>query len=163
VVPFNISCGTCFMCTDGLQSQCETTQVRERGTGAALFGYTKLYGQVPGGQAEFPAGAVREHVADQGAARPEGSTFPVPVRCAASGVAGAGVCDVPDGGSLVVLGLGPIGDMAPGSPANRAYRGDRRGLVPERLQRARRHGVTTIDLNDHGGDLAEVIRDRTGA
>ncbi len=46
VVPFNISCGHCFTCDHGLQSQCETTQVREQGTGAALFGYTKLYGQV---------------------------------------------------------------------------------------------------------------------
>lgn len=53
VVPFNISCGHCFMCRRGLQSQCETTQVREYGSGAALFGYTKLYGQVPGGQAEY--------------------------------------------------------------------------------------------------------------
>src|SRR5690349_1774465 len=33
VVPFNISCGQCFMCSHGLQSQCETTQVREQGTG----------------------------------------------------------------------------------------------------------------------------------
>jgi threonine dehydrogenase-like Zn-dependent dehydrogenase len=53
VVPFNISCGTCFMCGQGLHSQCETTQVREQGMGAALFGYTKLYGKVPGGQAEY--------------------------------------------------------------------------------------------------------------
>src|ERR671925_490445 len=53
VVPFNISCGHCFMCAQGLQSQCETTQVRKQGKGAALFGYTKLYGQVPGGQAEL--------------------------------------------------------------------------------------------------------------
>ena len=53
VIPFNISCGHCFMCGSGLQSQCETTQVREYDTGAALFGYTKLYGQVPGGQAEY--------------------------------------------------------------------------------------------------------------
>ena len=51
VVPFNISCGHCFMCRRGLQSQCETTQVREYGSGAALFGYTKLYGQVPVWQA----------------------------------------------------------------------------------------------------------------
>lgn len=41
------------MCTRGLQSQCERTQVREYGSGASLFGYTKLYGQVPGGQAEL--------------------------------------------------------------------------------------------------------------
>jgi threonine dehydrogenase-like Zn-dependent dehydrogenase len=53
VIPFNISCGHCFMCDRGFQSQCETTQVHEQGTGAALFGYTKLYGQVPGGQAEL--------------------------------------------------------------------------------------------------------------
>jgi threonine dehydrogenase-like Zn-dependent dehydrogenase len=53
VVPFNVSCGTCFMCGQGLHSQCETTQVHEYGTGASLFGYTKLYGQVPGGQAEY--------------------------------------------------------------------------------------------------------------
>src|SRR5688500_10125558 len=52
VIPFNISCGHCYMCDQQLYSQCETTQVREQGKGAALFGYTKLYGEVPGGQAE---------------------------------------------------------------------------------------------------------------
>ena len=53
VVTFTIACGQCFMCLRGLQSQCETTQVKDQGSGAALFGYTKLYGQVPGGQAEL--------------------------------------------------------------------------------------------------------------
>ena len=53
VIPFQISCGSCFMCDLQLYTQCETTQVREQGKGAALFGYTKLYGQVPGGQAEY--------------------------------------------------------------------------------------------------------------
>src|SRR4029450_8586897 len=52
VIPFNISCGLCFMCDQQLYAQCETTQVRKHGKGAALFGYTKLYGHVPGGQAE---------------------------------------------------------------------------------------------------------------
>ena len=51
VIPFNISCGHCWMCGRGLYAQCETTQVREQGKGAALFGYTSLYGSVPGGQA----------------------------------------------------------------------------------------------------------------
>src|SRR5436305_11625392 len=37
VIPFNISCGGCWMCDHGLQSQCETTQVREQNKGAALF------------------------------------------------------------------------------------------------------------------------------
>ena len=50
VVPFNISCGHCFMCTVGLQSQCETTQVRKQNKGAALFGFSSMYGSVPGGQ-----------------------------------------------------------------------------------------------------------------
>src|SRR3954471_6562449 len=53
VMPFQISCGHCFMCERDLQTQCETTQVREQGMGAMLYGYTKLYGEVPGGQAEF--------------------------------------------------------------------------------------------------------------
>src|ERR687890_1473484 len=53
VIPFNISCGGFWMCGQGLQTQCETTQVRDQGMGAALLGYTKLYGQVPGGQAEY--------------------------------------------------------------------------------------------------------------
>src|SRR5213080_2540374 len=45
VMPFQISCGHCYMCSSGLQTQCETTQVRDQGMGAMLFGYTKLYGQ----------------------------------------------------------------------------------------------------------------------
>ena len=53
VVPFNVSCGTCWMCERRLYSQCETTQNRDHGTGASFFGYSKLYGQVPGGQAEL--------------------------------------------------------------------------------------------------------------
>ena len=47
VIPFQISCGHCFMCDRQLYTQCETTQVRDQGMGAALFGYSKLYGEVP--------------------------------------------------------------------------------------------------------------------
>ena len=53
VVPFNISCGFCWMCERGLQSQCETTQVRDQNKGASLFGFSSMYGSVPGGQAEY--------------------------------------------------------------------------------------------------------------
>ncbi|EKT77296.1 Zn-binding alcohol dehydrogenase, partial [Rhodococcus opacus M213] len=53
MIPFQISCGNCFMCNLQLYTQCETTQVREQGMGAALFGFSKLYGEVPGGQAEY--------------------------------------------------------------------------------------------------------------
>ena len=53
VIPFQISCGSCYMCDQQLYTQCETTQVRDQGMGAALFGYSELYGEVPGGQAEL--------------------------------------------------------------------------------------------------------------
>ena len=53
MIPFQIACGSCVTCGQDLQTQCETTQVREHGMGAALFGFSKLYGQVPGGQVEF--------------------------------------------------------------------------------------------------------------
>ena len=53
VVPFNISCGRCWMCHEQLYAQCETTQNREYGKGASLFGYTKLYGHVPGAQVQL--------------------------------------------------------------------------------------------------------------
>jgi threonine dehydrogenase-like Zn-dependent dehydrogenase len=162
VVPFNVSCGTCFMCTGGLQSQCETTQVHEQGTGAALFGYTKLYGQVPGGQAELlrvPFGNTLPIKVPHG---PKDQRFLFLSDVLPTAWQAVAYADVPDGGSLVVLGLGPIGDMATriaGQQGVQEVIGV--DLVPERLQRAREHGVTTVDLNDHEGDLGEVIRDLT--
>ena len=69
VIPFNISCGHCWMCKHGLQSQCETTQVHDHDRGAALFGFSTLYGEVPGGQAEY----LRVPHADYGAVKvPDG-------------------------------------------------------------------------------------------
>ena len=91
VIPFNISCGHCWMCDQDLQSQCETTQVREHGKGASLFGYTKLYGQVPGGQAEL----LRVPQAHYGPIKvpdgPAGRALPLPLRRAADGLAGGRV------------------------------------------------------------------------
>ncbi len=163
VVPFNISCGTCFMCSTGLHSQCETTQVHDYGTGAALFGYTKLYGQVPGGQAEY----LRV---------PFGNTLPIKVPDGPPDQRYLFLSDVlptawqavqyaavPEGGSLVVLGLGPIGDMATRVAlhlgAQTVIGVD---LVPDRLARSAARGVTTVDLNEHDDDLADHIRSLTG-
>ena len=61
VIPFVIACGNCFFCQHDLMSACETTNT---GPGAAinkkiipppaaLFGFSHLYGGIPGGQAEF--------------------------------------------------------------------------------------------------------------
>jgi threonine dehydrogenase-like Zn-dependent dehydrogenase len=161
VVPFNISCGTCWMCSQGLQSQCETTQNREKGFGASLFGYTKLYGQVPGGQAEY----LRV---------PFGNTLPIKVPDAPLDDRYVYLSDVlptawqavqyagiPEGGSVLVLGLGPIGDMATRVAkhlgAGRVIAAD---VVPERLARARRNEVQVIETTAQA-DVVAQVRDLT--
>ena len=161
VMPFQISCGHCWMCHQGLMTQCETTQVREQGRGAQLFGYTELYGAVPGGQAEF----LRVPQADGTSIKvPEGPpderyvylSDVLPTSWQAVEYA-----DIPDGGSVVVLGLGPIGDMCARIAAHRGHRVIAIDLVPERLERARRRGIEVIDLNDHDNDMGEHIRGMT--
>ena len=122
VVPFNISCGTCFMCRNGLQSQCETTEVIEYGSGAALFGYTKLYGQVPGGQAEY----LRVPLADHNHIK-VGTDLPDDRYLFLSDILptawqGVEYANVPDGGTLVVMGLGPVGQFAARVGVHRGYR-----------------------------------------
>jgi threonine dehydrogenase-like Zn-dependent dehydrogenase len=165
VVPFNIACGHCAMCNRGLQSQCETTQVREHGCGAALFGYTKLYGQVPGAQAEY----LRVPHADYGPIKvPEGPpddrflflSDVLPTAWQAVQYAGP-----PISGSLAVLGLGPIGEM---SARIAKHLGVERvigvDLVPERLERARSRGIDVLDLEafDDDADLVVAVQELTG-
>ena len=153
VVPFNIACGSCAMCSTGLQSQCETTQVREHGKGAALFGYTKLYGQVPGGQAEY----LRVPQAHYGPIKvpdgPPDDRFVYLSDVLPTAWQAVKYADVPKGGSVVVLGLGPIGSMACRVAAHLGA-GTVIGIdrVPERLERARQHGATVLDLEEFGGD-----------
>jgi threonine dehydrogenase-like Zn-dependent dehydrogenase len=162
VIPFNVSCGHCFMCGKGLQSQCETTQVREYGTGAAFLGYTKLYGQVPGGQSEF----LRVPQAHYGPIKvPEGppdDRFVYLSDVLPTAWQAVEYADIPDGGELLVLGLGPIGEM---SCRIAQHRGVEHvmgvDLVPERLERARAHGVDAINLED-AEDLPELVRSKTG-
>ncbi len=164
VVPFNISCGHCFMCDHGLQSQCETTQVTEYGTGAALFGYTKLYGQVAGGQAEL----LRVPHADYGPITvpdgPPDDRFLFLSDVLPTAWQAVEYAQVPDGGSVVVLGLGPIGDMAARIAAHRGA-GLVIGvdLVPERLARLRARGIDVLDLSELDADgVIEAVRERTG-
>jgi threonine dehydrogenase-like Zn-dependent dehydrogenase len=161
VVPFNVSCGTCFMCSTGLHSQCETTQVRDQGMGAALFGYTKLYGQVPGGQAELLRVPFANTLPIKVPEGPPDDRFVylsdvLPTSWQAVEYAG-----VPDGGSVVVLGLGPIGDMCARIAAGRGHRVIGVDLVPVRLERSRARGIEVLDLREHESDLAEVIREMT--
>lgn len=158
VIPFTISCGHCFMCRRGLQSQCETTQVTEYGSGASLFGYTKLYGQVPGGQAEY----LRVPLADYNHIR-VGEELADDRYLFLSDILptawqGVDYAAVPEGGTLVVMGLGPVGQFAASVGVHRGYRVLAVDPVSERRELAERHGALTYDLTD---DVVAQLRDLT--
>ena len=158
VVPFNISCGHCYFCEQQLYSQCETTRDRGklaqaasllgRGRGASLFGYTHVYGAVPGGQAEY----MRVPQAHFGPIKvPEGSPderFLYLSDVLPTSWQAVAYADVPEGGTLGIWGLGPIGQMC----ARIAYHlgaGRVIGIdqVPERLSLGAKYGVETIDFS----------------
>ncbi|MCW4355533.1 glutathione-dependent formaldehyde dehydrogenase [Hoyosella sp. YIM 151337] len=160
VVPFQISCGRCFMCEHGWQTQCETTQVREYGTGAALFGYSELYGRVPGGQAQYlrvPHADGTTIKIDDG---PDDQRYlylsdVLPTAWQAVEYAG------PEPGSTVaILGLGPIGDMAARIAMHRGLRVIGIDRVPERLQRTKDRGAETID-SARVDDVGDAVRELT--
>lgn len=161
VMPFQISCGHCHMCGKGLQTQCETTQVREQGMGAALFGYSELYGSVSGGQAEY----LRVPQA-------QNTTITVPHEHAddrylylsdvlPTAWQGVEYAQVPDGGTVVVLGLGPIGDMAARIAQHRGYRVIGVDPVAERRARQAHRGVEVLDPTAVPGEVGDAIRDIT--
>ncbi|MGW4220305.1 zinc-dependent alcohol dehydrogenase [Streptomyces bacillaris] len=164
VIPFNVSCGHCHTCGQGLHSQCETTQVHEYGTGASLFGYTKLYGQVPGGQAEYlrvPFGNALPIKVPHG---PSDDRFVYLSDVLPTAWQAVEYADIPPGGSVTVLGLGPIGAMAARIALHRGA-GLVIGvdLVPERLDRVSRYGATCLDLRryDKRKELGDAVRDLT--
>ena len=162
VIPFNISCGHCWMCTRGLFAQCETTQNRDQGKGASLFGYTSLYGAVPGGQAEYlrvPQAQFGPIVVPEG---PTDQHFLYLSDILPTAWQGVKYAEVPQGGTLAVIGLGPVGQLATriGKQlgAGRVIGVD---LVPERLALAREHGIETLDLREVD-DVAEALIEMTG-
>ena len=158
VVPFTISCGRCTMCSQSLPSQCETTQVTEHGSGAALLGYSKLYGQVPGGQAEH----LRVPHADYGLMK-VGTELPddnylflsdiLPTAWQAVQYAG-----VPAHRTLAVIGLGPVGQLSARIGRHLGARVFGIDPVPERRAMAERHGIEVLDLAE---DTVGEIRERT--
>jgi threonine dehydrogenase-like Zn-dependent dehydrogenase len=161
VIPFNISCGSCWMCSRGLFAHCETTQVREQGKGASLFGFSELYGSVPGGQAEYlrvpqahfgpikvPDGLPDEHYLYLSDILP-------------TAWQGVRYADVEQGGTLAVIGLGPVGQLAARIGVHFGLRVIGVDLVPERLTLAEKYGAETVDLTEHK-DVSEVLIELTG-
>ncbi|MGW5574681.1 zinc-dependent alcohol dehydrogenase [Nocardia thailandica] len=161
VVPFQISCGHCYQCDQGLTTQCETTQVREQGSGAALFGYSKLYGQVPGGQAQYLRVPHADFTHIKVPEGPDDTRYLYLSDVLPTAWQAVEYAAVPDGGSVTVLGLGPIGDMCARIALHRGLRVFGVDRVPERLRRAAARGVETIDLDAENGTVAEIIRDAT--
>ncbi len=163
VLPFTICCGHCWMCGQGLQSQCETTQVREQGMGASLFGFSKLYGEVAGGQAEFLRVPQAQYtpikVPEEAAGMPDERfvylSDVLPTSWQAVEYAG-----IPDGGSVAVFGLGPIGQMSSRIALHKGYRVIAVDFVPERLEKARGFGIEVVDASAVE-DVPEAIREMT--
>jgi threonine dehydrogenase-like Zn-dependent dehydrogenase len=158
VVPFVISCGHCFMCARGLTTQCETTQNRDHGTGADLYGYTELYGRVPGGQAQF----LRVRRADANA-QVVGHDLPDERYLFLSDILptawqGFAYANVIPGQTLTVLGLGPVGQLVTRIARHHDVQVHAVDPVPERRLMAERYGATVHDLRD---DVADVIREAT--
>ena len=164
VIPFNISCGSCFMCDRQLYAQCETTQNVAHGRGASLFGYTELYGRVPGGQAEY----LRVPHADFGPVKvPEGppdERFLYLSDILPTAWQGVKWADVGPGDTLAVFGLGPVGQFAVRSAQHLGVEQvigiD---LVDERLELARKHGIEVLDarrIDDLPGALADLTHGR---
>ena len=158
VVPFVIACGHCHFCRLGLTTQCETTQNYDHGTGATLYGYTELYGSVPGGQAE----RLRVPLADFNALK-VGTELPDERYLFLSDILptawqGVHYANLPERGVLGVIGLGPVGQFAARIGVHLGHRVVAVDPVPERRTMAERHGVDTFDLSD---DVADWLREAT--
>ena len=172
VVPFPISCGTCHFCNMQLPTHCENSNpenygpegeiVMAKGVGAALFGYTDIYGGYNGGQAEY----VRVPYADYGPRKvPDNLTdeqvlfltdiFP-------TGWAAIDWAQLKGGETVAVWGCGPVGIMAMKSAwlqgAKRVIGID---IQPYRLEKARTTANAEV-INAAEVDAVQVIRDMTG-
>ncbi|MFL6106943.1 MAG: alcohol dehydrogenase catalytic domain-containing protein [Marmoricola sp.] len=161
VVPFNISCGSCWTCDQGLFSQCETTQNRDTGTGASLLGYSKLYGAVPGGQAEYLRVQFADFLPVKVPEGPSDDRFVYLSDVLPTAWQAVRYAELPDDGVLLVMGAGPIGDMAARIAMHEGHRVIVADHLEDRLARVRQRGAETINI-DEVDDLASEVRDRTG-
>lgn len=168
IIPFTISCGSCYFCQKDLWSLCDNSNPKAwmieplyGHSPAGLFGYSHLFGGYAGGQAEY----ARVPFADVGPYKiPDGLTddqvlfltdiFP-------TGYMAAENCDIKPGDVVAVWGCGPVGQFAIKSAlilgADRVIAIDR---VPERLQMARESGAEVINYEEI--DPGEAVKELTG-
>lgn len=168
VVPFTISCGSCFFCNRGLYSCCDTSnpnaEMARKVMGqspAGLFGYSHMLGGFAGGQAEY----LRVPYADVGPVKIESDLpddkvlflsdiFP-------TGYMAAENAEIEPGDTVAVWGCGPVGQFVIQScwimGAGRVIAIDR---VPERLAMAAGHGKAETLNFDHD-DIYESLMSMT--
>ena len=171
VVPFVIACGSCFFCDMDLYSACETT-TPDRGTimnkkslksCAALFGFSHMYGGVPGGQAEY----VRVPNANVGPIKIPDTLEDEQVLFLSdilpTGYQAVLNAGIGQGSSVAIFGAGPVGQMAAASAkmlgAEKIFMVDHH---PYRLEFARQaYGVIPVNFDDV--DPAEFIIENTNS
>jgi len=167
VVPFTISCGTCFFCDRQLFSACETTNPKhgftlnkkELRSGAGLFGFTHLNGDYMGGQSEYvrvPKANVGPLVIPAGLADDQvlflSDILPTGYQAAVN-------AEVGPGKTVAIFGAGPVGNMAAASArllgAERIFMIDHH---PYRLEFARKtYGVEPINFDDIDDPAQQII------
>lgn len=170
VIPFPIACGQCFFCTHGASPACENSNHRHYGPngdladqkGAALFGYTDLYGGYSGGQAEYvrvpyanvSPRIIPDHITDEQALFLT-DIFP-------TGWSAIDWAQLKGGETVAIFGCGPVGLMAQKAAwLNGAGRVIAIDPLNYRLEKARQ--VNKVDtLNPHEVDVVEAIREMTG-
>ena len=159
IIPFVIACGDCFFCNRGLTTQCEETQVREQGSGAALYGYTELYGSIPGGQAERMRVPRADFNARVVGSQHHDHRYLFLTDILPTAWQGVDYANLPEeGGTLAVLGLGPVGQFAARIGKHLGHRVIAVEPVAERRALAEKYGVETLDLTD---DVAARIVEMT--
>nr|WP_100547888.1 MULTISPECIES: zinc-dependent alcohol dehydrogenase [unclassified Pseudomonas] len=172
VVPFVIACGTCFFCAMDLHAACETTNPgrgailnkKQIPSGAALFGYSHLYGGVPGGQAQY----VRVPKANVGPLKVPGTLDDEQVLFLTdilpTGYQAAVNAGVRPGSSVAIYGAGPVGLMA--AACARLLGAEQIFMVdesPYRLEFARQtYGVIPINFDQVDDPAAAIIEQTKG-
>jgi len=160
VIPFTVCCGYCWMCDRGFQSQCETLQVSGQGLGTQLFGFSKLYGEVPGGQAEYLRVPQAQYMPIKVPEAPPDERFVYLSDVLPTSWQAVAYADIPEGGSVAVFGLGPMGQMSSRIALHKGHRVIAVDLIPERLEMARRFGIEVLNGHDYE-DIPGTIREMT--
>jgi threonine dehydrogenase-like Zn-dependent dehydrogenase len=170
VVPFTIACGQCFFCQRDLWSACDNSNPKPEASqtlygyaGSGLFGYSHMMGGFAGGQAEY----VRVPFADVGPLKiPDGledeqvlflsDIFP-------TGYMAAENCDIKEGDTVAIWGVGPVGQFAIASAlmlgAERVVAIDH---YKDRLDLARQQSDKVETINFDEEEVYEKLKDLTG-